>query len=65
MFGERLQVAGLLRPQTRSSSCSRGNTRPMLAERQRPTTTSSSRPFRTAQITSSCFVPMPSLSCMR
>ena len=30
-----------------------------------PTTTSSSRPLRTAQITSSCFVPMPSLSCMR
>ena len=30
-----------------------------------PTATSSSRPFRTAQITSSCFVPMPSLSCMR
>ena len=29
------------------------------------TTTSSSRPFRTAQTTSSCFVLMPSLSCMR
>ena len=33
--------------------------------RQRPTTTSSSRPFRTAQITSSCFVLTPSLSCIR
>ena len=30
-----------------------------------PTSTSSTRPLRTAQITSSCFVPMPSLSCMR
>ena len=29
------------------------------------TTTSSTRPFRTAQITSSCFVLIPSLSCMR
>ena len=36
-----------------------------LTARQLPTTTSSSRPFRTAQITSSCFVPIPSLSCMR
>ena len=30
-----------------------------------PATTSSIRPFRTAQTTSSCFVLMPSLSCMR
>ena len=30
-----------------------------------PTTTSSSRPFRTAQITSSCFVLISSLSCTR
>ena len=28
-----------------------------------PAATSSSRPFRTAQTTSSCFVPMPSLFC--
>ena len=30
-----------------------------------PTRTSSTRPFRTAQITSSCFVLIPSLSRMR
>ena len=30
-----------------------------------PTTMSSTRPFRTAQITSSCFFLMLSLSCMR
>ena len=30
-----------------------------------PTATSSIRPFRTAQITSSCFLSTPSLFCMR
>ena len=38
---------------------------PALAESQSTTSTSSTRPFRTAQITSPCFVSTASLFCMR
>ena len=65
---QRAQVTSPRPAKTSSPACKRlvaGHCPSGAGGASPPTSTSSTRPFRTAQITSSCFVLMPSLSCMR